>query len=1236
MKRTILIVLLLATLMVPPAFAAPVFESGTPGAQPAPAQPEAPTAAISLSVPYTQNFNSLANTGTSNAWADDSTLSGWYSTRTTYRADNGSSNTGALYSFGAPSTTERALGSIASGSTATIYYGVRLHNDTSSSVSTITISYTGEQWRNGGNTTQQKLAFYYQVGATVTSLTAGTWTPVSQLDFTGPIATATASALDGNAAANRIAISYVFPVVIPSNQEIMLRWEDINDAGNDHGLAVDDLSLSATFSANSPIVPTCPARLYTVGGRTTSGPISAIDSDGTVVSAAVTSGGAPGISLTGVTPAGSVGGTLTGALSIGTTTAPGVYNVVITFQNNDAIPQTATCTVPVTVFDPVCSTTGITPIPQIQGNGAASPIVDSIVTIVGTVVGDFQGPDAFNGFNVQDSGDGDPLTSDGIFVYAPGALDVQAGDGVRVTGKVAEFNGLTELGNVSALALCDAPYAISPTPVTLPEAVNNDLERYEDMLVAFPQTLTADQNYFQGRYGQITLSSDGRMFNPTNGNGLGDTVELNARRILILDDGLTLQNPNPIPYIGADNTQRAGDTVAGLTGVLDYGPINSSSPAAYDYRVQPTQPVVFIRVNNRTAAPDPVGGNVKVASMNTLNYFTTIDTGAYICGPSHDMECRGADSAAELQRQRAKLVAALSAIDADVVGLMELENTDDVATADLVASLNAAMGAGTYAYVIPPAPGTDAIRVELIYKPARVTPVGAPQNYQTSTPAYDPLFDRPPLAQTFSLNANGEKFSIVVNHLKSKSSCPTVVGDPDQEYGQGCWNAKRTAQAQGLLNFIATLKVTDPDVLVVGDLNAYGAEDPVVALEAGGMVNEENRVPAVSRYTYIFDGQSGSLDHALTTPSLDLQTSGATIWHINADEPSVIDYNLEFKPQDLYTPTPYRATDHDPAVVGFTLAPYIERAVAGWVFIDTNGDGIRQDSEQPGLANIPVTLSQGGAALGQTSTVGPDGWYAFNGVAPGAYCVDSIIPAPWVPTGPTHVCVTKIAGQPAIVNFGVRMGRATIGDFVWYDANANGVQDPGEAGIPGVTLALWTAAGGAPGAVVANTATGPDGHYKFDPVVPGSYFVQVTDTAGILAGLTLTSGPQSKPNPFGPITVVDGATYSDADFGYVLGCEPEKGTIAGMVFIDPNGNGTPDPGEQGLGGIQVCAEPLSYLPTRCGLTNPLGIYMMCVPAGTYLIAPMNPPAGMSPTQQFSLPFVVRAGQQQILNFGYKP
>ncbi|MEH2165259.1 MAG: Calx-beta domain-containing protein [Nostoc sp.] len=193
---------------------------------------------------YSQNFNTLAAFGTSIAWANDSTISGWYSTRTNYNAGSGTDNTGAMYSFG--TTTERALGSVASGTTGTIYYGLRLQNNTGSPITKLQVSYTGEQWRNGGNTSQQQLKFSYQTGSTITSLTTGTWTPVTSLDFTGPIANETASFLIGNQAANRVTITPVtitLATPIANGEEIILRWEDIDDGGNDHGLAIDDVSV---------------------------------------------------------------------------------------------------------------------------------------------------------------------------------------------------------------------------------------------------------------------------------------------------------------------------------------------------------------------------------------------------------------------------------------------------------------------------------------------------------------------------------------------------------------------------------------------------------------------------------------------------------------------------------------------------------------------------------------------------------------------------------------------------------------------------------------------------------------------------------------------------------------------------------------------------------------------------------------------------------------------------------
>jgi predicted extracellular nuclease len=499
-----------------------------------------------------------------------------------------------------------------------------------------------------------------------------------------------------------------------------------------------------------------------------------------------------------------------------------------------------------------------------------------------------------------------------------------------------------------------------PTFIVFPEANEGDLERYEGMLVAINAPLTVSQNYFEGRYGQVTLSAEGRLLKPTNlypasSAGAIALANDNARRRIIMDDGSSLQNLNPIPYIGADNTLRAGDTVAGVTGVIDYGLVTSSANGASDYKIQPALSPVITRDNPRTAVPASVGGNVKVASFNVLNYFTTFTDGnsasgqtgqgCMLGGSSSAANCRGADNQAEFTRQRDKIISAIRAISADVVGLMEIQNNGNTALQNLVDGLNAAMGAGTYAAIaLPPGgTGTDAIRVAMIYKPTKLTPVG------TAVSDIDPIHNRPPLAQTFSA-PNGEKFTVLVNHFKSKGSCPASATDPDADQGdgQGCWNALRVQQAQELLGFIGTrsASVGDNDVIVIGDLNAYGKEDPILTLSNGGLEDEIARYNNTD-YSYVFDGESGYIDHALATASLAGQITGTGHWHINADEPSVIDYNTEFKQPvcptcspDLYTPSPYRASDHDPVLVGLNLVKQIGGSAGRDTLVGTDGDDI--------------------------------------------------------------------------------------------------------------------------------------------------------------------------------------------------------------------------------------------------------------------------------------------------------
>ena len=563
-----------------------------------------------------------------------------------------------------------------------------------------------------------------------------------------------------------------------------------------------------------------------------------------------------------------------------------------------------------------------TPIHDVQGSGLASPLNGTPGVIVeGVVVGDFQAADQLKGFFVQEESgdfDGDPATSEGLFVFDNLlGTDVSVGQVVRVQGDVTEYFDLTELNNVTSVTICDGTEATAPVSITLPVTAVDDLERYEGMLVTFPQTLYVTGNYTQGRYGEVDLSVSDRLFNPTHLVSPGPAAlalqDLNNRSRIQLDDGSTLQNPLPLPpYLGGDGTLRDGDTTAGLTGVLSYG--------FGVYELQPTAPVSFTRVNLRPAAP-AVGGTLKVAGANLLNYFTTLTSAGAVCGPSGGLDCRGADTPAEFSRQRDKLIAELSAINADIVGLMELENNTGAAIQDLVSGLNDALGAGTYDHIDTGTLGTDAIRVALIYKPATVTPLGA---YAILDSSVDPNFidtkNRPTLAQTFEQNSNGATFTVAVNHLKSKGSACADVGDPDAGDGQGNCNGTRTAAAQALVDWLATYPTgySDPDFLIIGDLNSYAQEDPITAIKNAGYTNLIDAYLGAGGYSYVFDGQTGYLDHALSSPALTPQVTGVAEWHINADEPVALDYN-DYNQPLLYQPNAYRASDHDPVVVGLNL-----------------------------------------------------------------------------------------------------------------------------------------------------------------------------------------------------------------------------------------------------------------------------------------------------------------------------
>jgi uncharacterized repeat protein (TIGR01451 family) len=621
---------------------------------------------------------------------------------------------------------------------------------------------------------------------------------------------------------------------------------------------------------------------------------------------------------------------------------------------------------------------------DVQGNGAATPIPGATVSVEGVVTADFQGTN-IQGFFLQEEdadADADPATSEGIFVFCGGCpTPVAEGQRVRATGTVSEFNLLTEITASTAPSVVVTNAGnnlaqVTPATIDLPIAgvVNDYYEAREGMKVTFVDTLTVSEYFELGRYGQIILYEGGRPrqfteFNAPSVAGNAAWADTLSRRQVILDDDNNAQEwylttsspPGPadgLQYVyyprangglsvGTQGTDffRGGDLVNGLTGVLHWSFAGQTGTDAWRIRPTAANPATFTVANPRPATPPAVGGTIHVVGMNLLNYFTTIDTTASTtagpCSPSGTLDCRGADSVAELNRQRARAALVICTLNADVYGFAELENTTPSASiTDLLGAVNASCGgAHPYAFVNTGGTlGTDAIRVQQIYRTGIVSPVGAPLS------DLDPIHSRPPTAQTYDVvdatnPAFGQRFTVVINHFKSKGSSAGLPGDTDIGDGAGASNATRTAQANRLLTWINGTVLPaagDPDVLLLGDFNAYAKEDPINALIAGGYTDLETLFHGANAYSYLFDGQLGHLDYGFASASLLSRVTGADAWHINADEVDLFDYNDEIRdspgestfeekpdgsalvpPRVVFQPgTPYRASDHDPVLVG--------------------------------------------------------------------------------------------------------------------------------------------------------------------------------------------------------------------------------------------------------------------------------------------------------------------------------
>lgn len=562
-----------------------------------------------------------------------------------------------------------------------------------------------------------------------------------------------------------------------------------------------------------------------------------------------------------------------------------------------------------------------TPIADIQGNAAASPLAGRNVSIEAVVTADYGGADGFGGFFVQQA-DAQRRhrrgVSEGLFVYAP-KTRAQAGDLVHLTGKVEEKYGQTQLALAGTFFVCARGQTVTPVDLTLPVDDARTFRAYAGMRVRLPQTLTVSEVHELGQYGSVLLSN-GRLRAPTNTAEPAQAkahADANARNRLILDDGSSQRNPAsvryPPPGLSAANTLRAGHTVSNVEGVMErrYGA----------WRLQPVPntpaPHFDASANPRAAAPtrDP-RADLRVASFNVLNYFNGDGKGGGFNAPRN----RGAKNRHAFMRQQAKLVSALKALDADIIGLMEVEN-NGYGELSAVRQLASQLGGG-WRSIDPGLPrlGHDAIAVALLYDHRSVEPVG-----RAATVALDGK-SRQPLAQTFRRVGGTRAVTIAVNHLKSKRCQDAVGNDLDQRDAQGCWNATRVRAARKLAGWLSTgpTGAAAHGVLLIGDFNAYPKEDPIRLLEARGYVNLVARFAGVDAYSYIYHGEAGYIDHALASPALAARVKAAHVWHINADEPVALQYTFDGKNteqrQTFYAPDAYRSSDHDPLLIDVALA----------------------------------------------------------------------------------------------------------------------------------------------------------------------------------------------------------------------------------------------------------------------------------------------------------------------------
>lgn len=580
-----------------------------------------------------------------------------------------------------------------------------------------------------------------------------------------------------------------------------------------------------------------------------------------------------------------------------------------------------------------------TPIHMIQGKSLHAQKGEYKIEAVVTGVYPKMSPPGF--FIQEEDADADisRQSSEALYVVTDSMPDI--GDKIWLSADVVEHDSFPSYRQCVAL-----PKSIlikskgNPLPkatlIKLPVDSLSVWEQYEGMLLQFEDTLLVSDNEFLGRFGELTLSAGSLVYQPTqivdpndaiasgtSASGASNVGAINQylsnRQLhsIVLDDGQS-GSLTSIPFINKENTVRVGSRIASLSGILAY---------AFDaYRLFP-QRLSDVKIEHAPRPLTPSWGDaaeLKIASFNVLNYFNGDGLGAGF--PTS----RGASSLAEFVRQRDKIIKAIVTLNADILGLIEIENDGTQfgsAIQNLVDGINAYKGAGAYAFVLDgdlkQENNIDEIKCAIIYKTAVVDTLGS------AILSADTIFDRPPLAQHFRVKSSDSVFCFLINHFKSKSCTESRGRDRDQNDGQSCFNDKRKKQADALLRFIkdslGAVYKTDK-VISLGDYNAYFEEDPLDTIRSSGYVVLGDPYS----YSYLYKGQLGALDNAIVSASLLPFVQHYAKWNINSVEPPFLGYEddvLDTLGDEtnfwsyLYADDVFRCSDHDPVLVSLALGP---------------------------------------------------------------------------------------------------------------------------------------------------------------------------------------------------------------------------------------------------------------------------------------------------------------------------